>query len=175
MFELIVRKALKGHTINSVNEKKEILGQIDQMNSKLAKARELLLTSDIDTMDYKAMKTDIEDKLLRFEARLTEMSKPSVSPINLEKKILNRAVEALENIDLVYEKADIDQKRDIIGSIFPENLEFSENGYRTAKINEAALIFQINSELRNEKSRISDKNLSKSGFVPGAGVEPARV
>jgi site-specific DNA recombinase len=176
LFELIVRRALKGHTTNSLNEKKEILGQIDQMNGKLAKARELLLTSDIDTMDYKVMKTDIEEKLVRLEARLTEMSKPSGSPLNLEKKILNRAVEALANIDLVYEKADIDQKRDIIGSIFPENLEFSESGYRTAKINEAAaLIFQINSELRNEKSRISDKNLSKSGLVPRAGVEPARV
>ena len=170
LFKLVVSKAFKGQTKNSQSEKKDVLNQIDLLNNKLSKARTLLLTSDIDPKDYRTMKTEIEEKLVRFEARLTEMTTSVSSPVNLE-KILDKAVHALSNIDIVYNGSDTNQKREIIGSIYPEKLVFSESGYRTTKINEAAaLIFQINSDLEQGKSRTFSDFSQKFGLVPGAGV-----
>jgi protein-tyrosine phosphatase len=55
----------------------------------------------------------------------------------------------------------------IIGSIFPEKLEFDGTQYRTARINAVvATIFQINNELCNKKNRKSDKNNHFSCVVP---------
>ena len=126
-------------------------------------------------MDYGTIKAEIEEKLVRLEANLTEVTTSVNSPVNLE-KMLDKAVNALSNIDLVYTRSDTNQKREIIGSMYPEKLVFAESGYRTTKINEAAaLIFQINSDLEQEKSRTLSDFSQKFGFVPGAGVEPARV
>ncbi len=45
-------------------------------------------------------------------------------------------------LDYLYEKGTIEEKRNIIGSIFPENLTFNKLGYRISRINEAVnLIF----------------------------------
>jgi site-specific DNA recombinase len=112
---------------------------------------------------------------VRLEANLTEMTTSVNSPVNLE-KMLDRAVNALSNIDLVYTRSDTNQKREIIGSMYPEKLVFSESGYQTTKINEAvALIFQINSDLREEKSGTFSDFSQKSRFVPGTGIEPVRA
>jgi site-specific DNA recombinase len=175
LFKLVVNKAFKGQTKNSQSEKKHVLEQIDNLNSKLSKARELLLTSDIDAKDYRTIKTEIEEKLVRQEARLTEMTTSVGSPVNLE-KMLDKAVSTLSNLDVIYSKSDINQKREIIGSIYPEKLTFSESGYRTTRTNEiVSLIFQINSDLVKDKSRTFSDFSQKSGLVPRAGVEPARV
>ena len=98
-------------------------------------------------MDYGTIKAEIEEKLVRLEARLTEMITSVGSPVNLE-QMLDKALSALSTTDLVFTRSDTNQKREIIGSINPEKLVFSENEYRTTKIIEAAtLIFQINSDL----------------------------
>ena len=126
-------------------------------------------------MDYGTIKAEIEEKLVRLEARLTEMITSVGSPVNLE-KMLDKALSALSTTDLVFTRSDTNQKREIIGSINPEKLVFSENEYRTTKIIEVAtLIFQINSDLGQEKSGAFGDFSQKFRFVPGAGVEPARV
>ena len=117
-------------------------------------------------MDYGTIKAEIEEKLVRLEARLTEMITSVGSPVNLE-KMLDKALSALSTTDLVFTRSDTNQKREIIGSINPEKLVFSENEYRTTKIIEAAtLIFQINSDLGQEISRNLSDFSQEFGFVP---------
>jgi len=85
-------------------------------------------------------------------------------------------VHALSKIDIVYNGSNTNLKREIIGSIYPEKLVFSESGYQTTKINEAAvLIFEINSDLGQEKSRTLSDFSQKFGLVPGTGIEPVRA
>ena len=110
-----------------------------------------------------------------MEARLTDNSKGISSPVQIE-KLLKKALDTLSNLDMVYSKADIQLKRQIIGSIFPEKFVLEKNICRTARVNDiAALIYQINNELYNKKSRTLSDFSHKFGLVPGAGVEPARV
>lgn len=69
-------------------------------------------------------------------------------------KLLEQALETLHNIGKHYQEGEIEVKRAIIGSIFPEKLEFDGKHYRTARINSIAhYIFQINNELDGVKKR----------------------
>ena len=79
----------------------------------------------------------------------------------------------VENLDEIYHRSDVHVKQEIVGSIFPENLTYSENGYRTTKVNEAILILSPyrNGFVQKKKGQTNDfVDLSYS--VAGTGLEP---
>jgi len=81
--------------------------------------------------------------------------------------MVEKALFTLSNLDEAYQKTDVNQKREIIGSIYPEKLVFSENNYRTARINEvAALIYHINNTLPQKKPELPMNSHQSSGWYP---------
>jgi site-specific DNA recombinase len=175
LFRELVVEEFSDQIRNQQKEKKKVLQDIQKQNERLEKARELLLSSVLDAKDYKVIKNEAEEQLLRLEARLVEATNQNQNTLNLESKV-ERAISILLNLPEIYQKADINTKREILGSIFPEKLEFSENNYRTGKINEvASLMYHINSTLYKEKTGTSDDDSSKFRLVPRAGVEPAHL
>jgi len=53
---------------------------------------------------------------------------------------------------IIFSSGDLAQKRRLIGSIFPENLTFDGENYRTGRINEVVnLIYLVNRELKSKK------------------------
>jgi hypothetical protein len=58
--------------------------------------------------------------------------------------LLDSAVRHLSCLDVLYEESDINDKRQIISSIYPENLTFDGERYRTKRLNEAVrLIYKL--------------------------------
>ncbi len=156
-------------------EKKRVSEEIQKQNERLAKARELLLSSVLDAKDYQIIRSEAEDQVLKLEARLLETNNQNPDMLNLESKV-EKAILVLSNLAEIYQIADINRKREIIGSIYPEKLEFFESNYRTTQVNEvASLIYHINSTLPQKKTGTFNEKSSKFRLVPGAGVEPARV
>lgn len=75
-------------------------------------------------------------------------------------------------LSTLYEEATVAQKRQIIGSIYPEKLTFDGFEYRTAKLNEAIqLIYTLDKGLQEIKNRKDDNNLCLSGWVVPARIE----
>lgn len=143
-------------------QKKELLQQINEQNSRLAKARELLLVDALDAIEYKAIKVECERKINLLEAKLASATEEHKED-DIE-KYLDKALYNLAYIDERYQEADIQTKRQILGSIFTEKLQFSENGYRTTKVNEAVtLICTLEAAFKeNKKGQTSDfASLSK--------------
>src|SRR5690606_33251205 len=72
-------KLYKEVIVNRYNEKtkaqkgdiKLIKLQLQEENKRLSKARELLLCGDIEAEDYRIMKSEIETRITRLEAKLT--------------------------------------------------------------------------------------------------------
>lgn len=160
---------------NQQNEKKRVLDEIQKQNDRLTKARELLLSSILDAKDYKTIRSEAEDQILKLEARLIEATNQNQNQntLNLEFRV-EKVISVLSNLGEIYQKADINRKREIIGSIYPQKLEFSENNCRTTQINEvASLIYHINSTLPQQKTGTLNEKSSKFRLVPRAGVEPA--
>jgi site-specific DNA recombinase len=93
--------------------------------------------------------------------------------LSLYQQYLGNAVDLLSDIALFYQKADIAVKRKLLGSIFPNNLFFSKEKSRTARINEAVrLILNTSKGFSQQKTGQLFKNLELSGEVEVTGVEP---
>ncbi len=158
---------------NPVNEKKKIALQIDELNQKLSTARNKLLSEIIDDEEYLEIKNDCKIKIENLEQQLNQ-SEEKREIYNI-KEIIERAIEAITNIVKLYTNSGIKTKREIIGSIFPEKLEFDGKYYRTARMNTVAYyIFQINNEVHQNKNRTNNQFDHLSCLVPEAGIEPAR-
>ena len=153
-------------------DREQITNEIDKLNAKLSKARELLLTDAIDAGDYKEIKIECESKLARLEAQLTEQPNNTAESANID-KLLDKAINTLIRIDIIYKNGTVSDKREIIGSIYPEKICFDGSQYRTTRINTiASCIFQINNNLYEMKNRKSEDVFHLSGQVENIGIEP---
>ena len=82
---------------------------------------------------------------------------------------MQKAIDNLCKLDVLYQEGTVAQKRQIIGSIYPEKLVFDRFGYRTARLNEALrLIYALGNGLEEIKNR---KDLGISG-LSGEVVPP---
>ena len=90
------------------------------------------------------------------------------------KQNLEKAYRMLESFDTLYNQSDIYGKQRMIGSIFPENIEFDGKKCRTTRINDVLrYILQIDKELGQKNKGQISKNLSLSPLVESEGFEPS--
>src|SRR5690606_37926063 len=72
------------------------------------------------------------------------------------KDLVASTLKKVANIDRRFENGDIEEKRLIVSSMFPDFLEFDATRHRTPRLNSAiALIYQNNSKLQCKKNGIS--------------------
>lgn len=123
-----LKKVLKQNFEKLINnpqkERKAILLEIDRLNSRLKQARNKLMEGVIDDEDYFEIKTECKGQIEKLEAKLTK-GKDNKKIDFL--KLLDQALSNLVDLAKVYTDGDIDVKRKIIGSIFPQKLQFSKN------------------------------------------------
>jgi len=106
------------------NDKRRLVKEITEQNSRLAKSRELLLVDAIDAKEYKNIKVESEKKITLLEAKLSEIGEQISYELDV-KSLVEKALENLKNLSLLYREGDIEAKQFIIGSIFPEKFVFN--------------------------------------------------
>ena len=75
-----------------------------------------------------------------------------------------------------FRDAPIKVKIKLLGSMFPEKIEFDGKNYRTKAYNKVLeLIFRETNKLRGNKNKIEESLDTFPDSVPRAGVEPARI
>jgi hypothetical protein len=74
-----------------------------------------LLNGDLDGNDFRQIKTEGEEKIIRLEAKLAELS---VSTINID-SILNKATKTLTNLASLYENGNISGKSGEVDHLIP--------------------------------------------------------
>jgi len=91
-------------------------------------------------------------------------------------KLYKDGLKSMENFDKQYLDSDIEHKRLLVGSIFPENFQFENKKVRTADINPILLkIASINKGLKENKKRDKPKKIDLSRSVQKTGLEPVRT
>ena len=111
----------------------------------------------------------------RFSSRKATMAQLDSRPIhyNNSTSLLKKAIKTLAQIDCLYCDGTVEEKRQIIGSIFPEKLIFYGNSFRTARLNEVVrLIFKPGCSFSETKNRTTLKNFELSGEEVPSGFEP---
>src|SRR5690606_35937290 len=115
------------------DEKKQMAQEIDKLNARLSVARNKLLSEIIDDDEYLEIKDECKKRIERLEEQLSKDGSDA-KKINVEKS-LDRALKYIGSIPKLYSDGEINTKRAIIGSIFPEKLEFDGKTYRTSRMN----------------------------------------
>ncbi|NGF55583.1 recombinase family protein [Parapedobacter sp. SGR-10] len=166
----IITQAYQYQFRQKQNNSKQVVEEINKLNAKLSKARDLLLTEAIDAGDYKEIKAECESKLARLEGQLAEKS--STTSVASIERSLDKAIQTLTRIDVMYENGTVTDKRAIISSIFPEKITFDGSQYRTPRLNSVVrYIYQINNNLHQIKNWKSEDFFHLSGLVAPSRIE----
>ena len=156
-------------------ESNELVRKIGEANKRIDHARELMLSGDIEPAEYRQVKEDAGSTIASLEVRLNEVNGQKSTPVNI-KKLAEMAVKLLCELDKLYEMANIEAKRYLIGILFPEKLTYDLGVCRTPRLNRAAeLIYLENNALRAKKmgQKPLEKSLPHKGWK--MGLEPTTL
>ncbi len=170
LYKIALQEAWQGQTAHLLDDRKQLQKQIRELEDKLSYIRDLLASKQIEPEDFREMKSDYSSKMEKLQAKLNGLSH---NDINL-KALLDKGIDNLLKLDYIYETADIDKKREVISSIFPEKLYFENSSLRTGRVNEAVrYIYMIDSNLHDNKKGQTRNNSDLSCEVGMTGFEPA--
>jgi len=151
----LIMEEFKEATYHSRQERTTVLKQIDILNDQLNKARMEMLFERIDPADFKIMKADCEREINALERKITQIPHDTRTIEGITKKGMDNLI----RLDELFENGNIREKREIVGSIFPENLTFNGDYYRTERLNEAVRqIYLIEKALQENKNGTSKVN-----------------
>lgn len=171
VYKEVIHSHYQSQTKGQREDLKAIKGELEQLNTRLVKARNLLIDDQLDVADYKAVKEECEKKITQLEATLFAAGSGDT---DIE-ALLSRALETLAHLEQLWEEATTERKRLIIGSIFPEKLVFDGNHFQTARLNEGArLIYTLNAGFSENKNGQREKNSPLSSMVTLSGLVSLR-
>lgn len=151
----------------------EFISKIEDFNQKIEVAREMMLDDEIAPAEYRKIKELANNEINLLESdlfRIEETPKINIKPI------VEKAFKLFSEIDKLYEKSNLEQKKLIIQSIFPQKIDYKSEIGRTQKSNFlASTIYLKNSELRPKKKgqNHSKMSLSHTGWL--MGLEPTTL
>lgn len=102
LYKMVVMAIYKTQQGGNYSERKEVQ-QIEQLNTRLANARELLLDGKLDHEDFSIMKRDCEEKIKRLEAALSEAMVQKSNTMRIDNMLL-KAINSLSNLKSLYEE-----------------------------------------------------------------------
>jgi hypothetical protein len=127
------------------------------------------LHEKIDAADFKIMKVESEKEINLLESKIIQLPNDTRTIEN----ITRRGMDNLISLDERFEKGTVKEQREIVGSIYPENLTFDGEHYRTARLNEAVRqIYLIEKELQENKNGTSEGNFDLCRKAEKAGLPP---
>lgn len=171
VFKQVINEAYYNGMRTQVDQKQGIIDQINKENERIAKGRNLLLAGAIEADDLQTIKAESTQAINSLENRLYAIKEEPKIAID---SLLDKALDVVCNIDKLYEEADVESKRKIIGSIYPENLTYSDHTFRTGRMNEAfKLIYQIDSKLGGGKKSTKPNKSALYNKVDPDGLEPS--
>ena len=88
---------------------------------------------------------------------------------------LDYSINIIGNLGEFFRSAKPEVKVLLLGSIFPEKIEFDGKNYRTCSYNRMLdIIYQETNRLRGDIKKESSEKTEDSDWVPGTGLEPAQ-
>ena len=155
----MITEAWNDQTNHLQGDSKQLRLQIKELEEKIGYIRDLLSSKQIEPADFREMKTEYSTKLDKLEVKLSASNHDKVD-IN---SLLSKGVNNLLKMDYIYETTDIEKKREIISSMYPEKMTFDGFALRTNRINEVArLIYSMDVGYSENKNRTNQNNSSLS-------------
>ena len=150
---------------------RNIEDEIVKLQSRIEKAMDAYLDNEITKEEKQEMVNRYKRDIVQKEQRIAVLK--TVNRTYIEPK-LGYAISLIDNMEEVITDAPTETKMLLLGSMFPDKIEFDGENYRTASYNKVLdLIYQQTNELREPTTKKKNSSLDKFSLVPGTGLEPA--
>ncbi len=165
----VVKDVVKRSATDKKRSELAITSEIHETERNILKLEDKLVGGGIGDDTFNRINTRYNEKIneLKFELLELENNKDSITPY------IDRAVEVVGDLSLLYSKGDYDMKQSILSSVFPEKLVLSINECRTTKVNSViellTRIDKVSDKIGNKKADIS---VGLSILAPPLGLEP---
>lgn len=151
------------------SDRANIIKEIDTLNKRYQNALLKNADGEMDYDDFQEVKKLIKGRIEKLEKQLNDLASVGTEIRDL----VASALKKVANIDRRYENGDIEEKRVVLSSMFPDFLVFDGTQHRTPKINSAILLmYQNTSKLQGKKNGTSLSFLDLSQDVIPLGFEP---
>ncbi|WP_395047170.1 recombinase family protein [Flavobacterium sp.] len=148
---------------------KQAEDKIGQIKSKLNSLEDKMLENVVSSEEYHSIKARIQGELNDWKFKKDDLSIDKSS----FQKYFEFGLTFLFNAKEYYQKADLEIKQKIVGSIFPEKIIFHDNKYRTTQMNELLTLLTLNiNELGGIKKEKATPKSGLSNYAPSLGLEP---
>jgi predicted nucleic acid-binding Zn-ribbon protein len=144
----IYERCIRYYAYESITETEEAAkktkADLNSVNKKMDKVRELLVNDQISPEDYAAIRKKLEEKIYSLESKLSQSDKKEENLNNLIKELANTLID----ISGSYNEANIELKREIIAAIYPDKIVFDKGNSIIPSISEGAeLIYLIDKKI----------------------------
>jgi len=133
MYAEIIKGMLSSENKQSRADIRKIGEAIEKTKLRMKNAQILTLDGDMEASDYKTLKIELEEHLEKLVAEERNIK----LKINSYEKLMDVCVYLIKNLHILYQMADIEKKKQVIGSIFPEKLIFGNKICRTTSVTRA--------------------------------------
>lgn len=110
LFVETVTDSYNNQTRSVREERKELIQQINDLNTRTDKARDLLLLDELEAGEFRKIKEENNEKVTRLEAKLNEVLVQNSTLLDI-KPIAESAIKCLEILDKLWDDANIQGQR----------------------------------------------------------------
>lgn len=143
--------------------------ELQNIRSRAERVKDLFYDGEID-------KAEKEQTLERYNKQM-ESLKEQIGALRMSREMkvqdkLDYSINIIGNLGEFFRSAKPEVKVLLLGSIFPQKIEFDGKNYRTRSYNRMLdLIYQEINKLQGKKNEKSSEKSEDFSWVPGAGVE----
>ena len=170
LYEAFIKKYLNGTILDRKNKLMKLQQDLEKTNLRLKNLKDKYADNELSPVDYQEMSTPY-----RVEA---EKLCREIAEINSVKgeydEYLKFGIDFCYNLPEAFQKADLETRHKIIGSIFPEKIFFDGISCRTTRINEALYrMLLLDEGSKGNKKGQALLNMSLASRVGPLGIEPS--
>jgi site-specific DNA recombinase len=169
LYYKVLNDVFKTDDVKRLNEKKVVEAAIEVNENRVKTLNMKLLDGEIDKTIYNEIKMELkknEDELLLKHTQLGDNNSSLRDYLKFSFSIIN-------GLKQYYTSSSIEIKQKLIGSIFPEKLIYSDNNYRTTKMNSVMSLLTNNTKaLEMSENQKTDGRVGFIDLAPSPGLEP---
>ncbi len=174
LYSLMLQEQLKTNSKEEKNFRKKVKRQLDDVQSKIQKTKNLFIEGHLEKDDYGQIMVRLKTQSAELKTQLSD--RENDIDYNELGEYMNWGFGYVKNLHKYYEQADTEGKRLIVGLMFPEKFVFEQNRLQTNHVDETfQLLCNGSKGFKRIKKRDNSKKMNLSRLVTPAGFKPATL
>ena len=169
-FKTHLSKMIKNQEGDAIANKKALTERIVTLNKQQEHLDDTFLQAQIEGEKYNQLSTRIKNEIIELKGKIRNITNDE----NDIEQMIQNGLQKMINFSTTIDKVNIQDKRKILSSTFPEKIKISDGRVRTPRMNSLIqYILLKNNKLKIEKTGQNLTFVGLSRLVEPAGVEPA--